>query len=186
MQNVKIIIIHGNGGSTPQDNWIPYLQTELEKLNLTVIARQFPDANLARESYWIPFLKNELKADESTIVIGHSSGAVAAMRFAESNKLLGSILVGVCYTDLGNEYEILSGYYDRPWNWQAIKNNQQWIALFASTDDPWIPIKEPRFIQEQLQPDYYEFTNQGHFGGDRRKETFPEIIEVIKQKLSIR
>lgn len=175
MHTIKIIFAHGNGGSTPQDHWFPYLKTELVKLGLTVIARQFPDAHLARESYWIPFLKNELKADENTIIIGHSSGAVAAMRFAESNKLLGSILVGVCYTDLGNEYEKLSGYYDRPWNWQAIKNNQQWIALFASTDDPWIPIKEPRFICEQLEPDYYEYNNRGHF----HNKKFPEIISMI-------
>ena len=121
---IKIIFIHGNGGCTPQDNWFPYLKTELEKLGLCVIARQFPDAQLARADYWLPFLKNELNANEHTIIVGHSSGALAAMRFAEHNKLLGSILIGAMHTDLNIESERLSGYFDTPWNWTAIKNNQ--------------------------------------------------------------
>lgn len=183
MKNIKIILLHGNGNCTPNDNWFPYVKSEMKELGLTVIARQFPDADLAREKYWIPFLKNELKADQNSILIGHSSGAVAAMRFAETNKILGSILVGAMHTDLGYEKEKISGYYERDWNWQAIKSNQQWIVLFASTDDPWIPIEEPRFIQRQLNTEYYEFTDQGHFGGDYHKPMFPELVSALKKKI---
>lgn len=184
MNNIQIILIHGNGNSTPNDNWLPFVKTELEKLGFTVIARQFPDAMLARESYWIPFLRDELKADENTILIGHSSGAVAAMRYAEKYKLLGSVLVAPMHTDLGIESEALSGYYNRPWNWQQIKDNQQWIIQFSSTDDPWIPIAEPRLIHEQVKTDYYECTDKGHFGSSRApKYEFPELIEVLKKKI---
>lgn len=181
--NIKVILLHGNGGCSPNDNWFPYCKMELEKISLAVVARQFPDAHLARASYWLPFLKDELKADENTILIGHSSGALAAMRFAETNRLLGSVLVGAMHTDLGIETEALSGYYGKPWQWQAIKDNQKWIIQFASTDDPWIPIKEPRFVQEKLNSEYYEFTDQGHFGGDYYKPTFPELVDAIKKKL---
>ncbi|MCX5923932.1 MAG: alpha/beta hydrolase [Candidatus Dependentiae bacterium] len=185
MHTIKVIFIHGNGGCSPKDNWFPYLKSELEKLGLQVIARQFPDAVLARSCYWLPFLKNELSADEFTIIVGHSSGALAAMRFAENNKLLGSILIAAMHTDLEIESEILSGYFDTPWDWQAIKDNQQWIVQFASTDDPWIPIAEPRFVHQKLNSQYHEFTNQGHFGGDYFKKEFPEIVKVIKKKLSL-
>lgn len=185
MHKINVIFIHGNGGCTPYDNWFPYLKVELEKLGLRVIAHQFPDAILARSSYWLPFLKNELKADQHSIIVGHSSGALAAMRFAENNKLLGSILIAAMHTDLGIESERLSGYFDTPWDWQAIKDNQQWIVQFASTDDPWIPIAEPRFVHKKLNSQYHEFTNQGHFGGDYYKKEFPEIVAIIKKKLSL-
>lgn len=181
-RNIKVIFVHGNGGSTPQDNWFPYLKTELEKLGVTVIARQFPDAILARASSWLPFLK-ELGADANSIIVGHSSGAIAAMRFAETNKLLGSVLVAAMHTDLGIASERVSGYYAAPWQWQQIKNNQQWIVQFASTDDPWIPITEPRFVHEKLDTEYYEFDNQGHFGGDRFKPEFPELLQALKAKI---
>lgn len=182
--NIKTIFIHGNGNCSPDDIWFPYLKKELERLNLKVIAEQFPDADLARASYWLPYL-SELNADENTILIGHSSGALAAMRFAENNRVLGSILVGAMHTDLGIEKERLSGYFDKPWDWQAIKNNQQWIVQFASTDDPWIPISEPRFVHGKLNSEYYEFNDQGHFGGDYDKKEFPELVHAIKSKLSL-
>ncbi|HUQ85748.1 MAG TPA: alpha/beta fold hydrolase [Candidatus Limnocylindrales bacterium] len=178
----KAIFIPGNGGGTPQDNWFPYLKTELENLHVNVIASDFPDSDLARAKYWLPFLK-ELGADENTILIGHSSGSVAAMKYAENNKILGSVLVGSYYTDTGDEKEKASGYFDTPWNWEAIKQNQKWIIQFASTDDPWIPIAEPRFVHDKLDTEYHEFTDKGHFGGDYHKPEFPELLAALKNKL---
>ena len=180
---VKAIFIPGNGGGKPTDNWFPYLKKELESLGCEVIAKNFPDSDLAREAFWIPFLKEELKASSDTILIGHSSGAIAAMRFAEKNTILGSVLVGVYHTDLGHEKERLSGYFDHPWNWEAIKKNQKWILEFASTDDPWIPIVEARFVRDRLKAEYYEYEDQGHFGGDYFKETFVELAHALKEKL---
>ena len=181
---IKVILIHGNGAGTAKDQWFPYVKKELEKLGLKVIARDFPDPVLARAKYWLPFLK-KLGADKNTILIGHSSGAVAAMRFAEENKILGSVLVGACYTDLGDEMEKKSGYYEKPWNWQNIKNNQKWIIQFASKDDPWIPIKEARFIHQRLNTEYYEYEHEGHFGADREYPKFPKLVEVVKAKLGV-
>lgn len=181
---IRAILIHGNGGGKPTDNWLPYLKRELEKIGIETEAPQFPDADLARASYWIPFLKDTLNTNANTIIIGHSSGAIAAMKFAEKNQILGSVLVGAYHTDLGFEKEKLSGYFDLPWDWNAIKQNQQWIIQFAGINDPWIPIEEARFIHEKLATDYHEFPDQGHFGGDYYKETFPEALEAIKSKIS--
>lgn len=100
---IRVILIHGNGQGSAKDQWFPYIKGKLEKLGVKVIDRDFPDLPLARAKYWLPFLK-KLGADKNTILIGHSSGAVAAMRFAEENKILGSILISACHTDLGDEY----------------------------------------------------------------------------------
>lgn len=179
----KVIFVPGNGGGSPKDNWFPYLKRELEKFKINVIASEFPDNDLARESYWVPFLKNQLHADEHTILVGHSSGAIAAMRLAETNKILGSVLVGAYHTDLGMPKEIESGYFNRPWNWESIKNNQKWIIQFASINDPWIPIEEARFVSKKLNTEYYEFLDKGHFGGDYNKLEFPELLEALKKKI---
>ncbi len=176
----KIVIIHGNGGSTNQHNWIPWLKAECEKNKITVIAPTMPDNVEAKASIWLPYMHDKLHCDENTIIVGHSSGAVAAMRYAEQYKLLGSILIGACYTDLGYASERIAGYYDAPWRWKTIKNNQQWIIQFASDDDPYIPIAEPRYIQKQLDTDYYEFTDQGHF----MNKTIPDLLSIILKKLN--
>ncbi len=185
MGTLKIILIHGNGGGTGTDNWFPYVKNNLEAKGYKVISETMPDNVLARESQWLPFLKDKLEADENTILVGHSSGAVAAMRFAENNKIFGSVLVGACYTDLGDEDEKASGYYSRPWQWDKIKANQNWIIQFASTDDSYIPIEEARYIHERLDSEYHESNHEGHFGEDKGKTEFPELVGVVTQKLNV-
>lgn len=175
----------GNGGGSPNDNWFPSVKEELENMGITVIAEEFPDNDLARETVWIPYLLNELEVNENTILVGHSSGAIAAMRLAEQQPILGSILVGAYHTDLDMEKEKESGYFNRPWNWQNIQKNQNWIVLFASQDDPWIPIEQPRYIHLQLNCEYHEYKNEGHFGGDYDKLTFPELTHALIRNLNV-
>ena len=175
----RVIFIPGNGGGSPQDNWFPSVKQELEAAGLIVIAEEFPDNVLARASYWLPFLLNELKVDNDTILVGHSSGAIAALRITEQQAILGSVLVGAYHTDLNMDTEKQSGYFNQPWDWQRIKKHQQWCVVFASQDDPWIPIAEPRFLTEQLNCEYHEYLDQGHFGGDYHKPTFPELSLAI-------
>jgi pimeloyl-ACP methyl ester carboxylesterase len=146
-----------------------------------VVNRTFPDNVKARARFWLPFLE-ELGAGEDTILIGHSSGAVAAMRYAETHRLAGSILVGVCHTDLGDSGEAASGYYSLPWQWQRIRDNQPWIAIFNSRDDPHIPVAEPRFVAAQLQCSYFEFEDRGHFVDSRQ---LPEVLAYVRRKLGL-
>ena len=175
-----VILIHGNGGCTAADTWLPWLQRELTALGIDVINQTFPDNIKARARFWLPHIES-LGADEHTILIGHSSGAVAAMRYAETHQLLGSILVGVCQTDLGDSVEAASGYYATPWKWESIRQHQKWIAIYYSTDDPHIPIAEARFIAAQLRCSYFEFSDRGHFVDSRQ---FPEIVEYVRRKLA--
>lgn len=176
----KIILIHGNSGDTAYCAWLPSVASELEALGLTVINQTFPDNQLARSQYWLPYI-GELGADARTVIIGYSSGAVAAMRYAETHQLLGSVLVGASYTDLGDANERASGYYDAPWDWGAIKRNQQFILQFASTDDPYIPITEARHIQKHLGSKLTELAKRGHF----EDNNFPELTKALRKQLHL-
>jgi pimeloyl-ACP methyl ester carboxylesterase len=174
----KVILIHGNGGCTAADFWLPSVERELTALGLDVINQTFPDNIKARARFWLPFIES-LGADQETILIGHSSGAMAALRYAETHRLRGSVLVGVCHTDLGDRFEAASGYYDRPWQWDRIRTNQQWIGIFNSTDDPHIPIAEARYVAAQLRASYFEFDDRGHF----TDAGFPELTDFVRRKL---
>ncbi|HAM40337.1 TPA: alpha/beta hydrolase [Candidatus Woesearchaeota archaeon] len=183
MPAVQVILIHGNDTLRWSYAWMPWVKSELEKLGLEVIGETFPDSILAREKYWIPFLKDRLHAGENSILIGHSSGATAAMRFAEGNRILGSILVSPSYSDQGIELERQSGYFGRPWQWGRIRANQRWIVQFGSTDDPFMPVEQFRHIHGKLGTEYREFTDRNHFFYGQ--DTFPEIISTVKEKLNL-
>lgn len=184
----NIILLPGNGGASPtKDHWFPWLITELEKINLEVVARDMPDAQMAHMHIWLPFINDELQANKHSIIIGHSSGGVAALRYLENHRLFGAIVVGVNHTDLGMSEEIEAGWCAVPWQWDKIKQNAGFIAQYASTNDPYIPITEPRYIHEQLKSDYFEFTDRGHFMLDHHplNHQFPELLDYLKLKLNL-
>lgn len=86
------------------------------------------------------------------------------------------ILVAAAHTDLGDESERASGYFGRDWDWEAMKGGAGKIVLFHGTDDHLIPVKEERYIAEQLGDavDYKEMEGKSHFF-----QPWPELLEVI-------
>lgn len=124
---------------------------------------------------------------QNTILIGHSSGAEAGMRFAERYPLRGLILVSACHTDLGCDSETISGYYpdaagNHPWLWDRIKANAGWIVQFHSTDDPFIPPAEARHVAQNLASEYTEFTNRDHF----MSRDMRELVDTVAKKCGLK
>lgn len=97
---MKITIIPGNGaGDVFHANWYGWAHKQINKMeNISCDLQNMPDPITARESIWIPFMRDHMGCDEDTIIIGHSSGAEAAMRFAEKYKVKGIILVSGNFT----------------------------------------------------------------------------------------
>ncbi len=174
-----VAIIPGNGsGNVEYSNWYASVRDDLNR-NSTIkaVLKNMPDPVLARESIWIPFMHDRLKCDENTIIIGHSSGAIAAMRYAETFKVRGIILVSAYLTDLDDETEKASGYFDRPWEWNKIKDNVQFVIQFGSTDDPFVPWNEQQQIADRLSTDLRKYNNKGHF----QNVNFPELVKVVSE-----
>jgi len=172
----RIVYIHGNQTEHWSAAWAGWLKQELEAAGYPTFFETMPDSILARAEYWLPFLEDQAKVGEQDILVGWSSGAVAAMRYAQLHAIKGSVLVSPSYTDLGDEEEKLSGYFEDPWRWADIKAHQEKIALFYSNDDPYIPQEEFAFIADQLKPELHKIANAGHFID---KQTFPELLAYI-------
>lgn len=177
MVKPRIIFVHGNDTRHWSFGWAPWLKSEVEKLGFSTFFETMPDSILARQEYWLPFLKDHVKVGDHDVIVGWSSGAVAAMRYAENNPILGSILVSPEYTDLGDEMEKQSGYYDTPWQWEKIKQSQQHIALFYGDNDPYIPQEQFAFIATQLNANKVEIPGGKHF---IERAEFPELLGYIQ------
>lgn len=184
---MRIVLIPGMG-CTPvaSSNWYSWFANEMRKRSYVdeCILRDFPDPHQCRESIWIPFLKEEIGLDESTVIVGHSSGAACAMRVLENDafpKLLGTILVAAAHTDLGDAHEARSEYFNREWDWNKMKSGAENIILFHGTDDHLIPVKEARYIASEMNDakhfEYYEIDNVSHFFSP-----WQEILDVMDSK----
>lgn len=180
----RAVIVPGNGCQDVYSaNWYAYMKRRLDESRSfsEVVLRDMPDPVLARETVWLPFIRDELRADANTVLIGHSSGAVAGLRLLESSRLLGLVLVSACFTDLGDEGERLSGYYSRPWDWRAIRGNAQWILQFHSLDDPFIPVEEARHVASSVGSEFRCFEDKSHFF---KPSDVDEVIEDLIRKMS--
>ncbi len=157
--------------------WAVWLKQKLDSRGYATHFETMPDPELARRDIWLPYLANDVKVGPTDVIIGWSSGAVAAMRYAETHKILGSILISPCYTDLGDSSEKQSGYYDDPWKWNAIKTNQKKIALVFGDNDPFIPQSEFAYIAVHIGPDKLKIPGAGHF---MDRQDLPEVLRYIE------
>src|SRR5690349_20897890 len=101
----NIFIIHGVGG-TPEENWFPWLKTELEKRGHHVIVPQFPTPEGQTLENWLAVLKNyeEFIAPDS-IFIGHSLGVHFVLDVAEIYKIGAAYLVATFYEPSDNKFD---------------------------------------------------------------------------------
>ncbi|EKX49876.1 hypothetical protein GUITHDRAFT_161960, partial [Guillardia theta CCMP2712] len=175
----RVLIVPGNG-CTPiaSCNWYKWLHDELEKSGVSCAMKDMPDPFEAKERIWLPFMKNELGADENSIIVGHSSGAEAAMRFIEEHRVRGVVLVAACHTDLGLPSEAISGYYNRPWNWQQMRDNVKFASQFADQQDPFIPYGEAQHVHENLKTELLSSNRGDHFMVNK----FPELLQHVLSK----
>jgi len=82
---VRVVIVPGNGaGDVTSCMWYPWIRDRVRELGVEAVLRNMPDPVRARELIWLPFMQDELACGEDTIIVGHSSGAEAAMRYARS------------------------------------------------------------------------------------------------------
>eukprot|EP00667_Euglena_gracilis_P028191 EG_transcript_35667 len=156
----RCVIVPGNRCPVvAAKNWYKWAQDQLTAIDglfsevvLPDCDGGMPDPYAAREAVWLPYIRDVLKCDADTVLVGHSSGAVAALRLLESGtRVLGCVLVSACYTDLGDPRETEAGYYNRPWDWEAIRRNTKWMVQFHSDNDPYIPLEsEARVVARGL------------------------------------
>lgn len=174
----RFVYIHGNGGDDWKSPWAVWLHRELEKLGYDTVFKTMPDPEKARAEYWLPYMKDTLGINKDDVIIGYSSGAVAAMRYAEKNEILGSILVSPCYTDLGDELEKISNYYNDKWHWDDIKAHQKKILVVWGDNDPYIPQSEFSYIVLHLGAERIKVPMGRHF---QEKQDFQDILKYIKK-----
>ncbi|GLC40605.1 hypothetical protein PLESTF_001016700 [Pleodorina starrii] len=183
-QPVTVAIVPGNGAGDVEDcNWYGWLRDQLRARwpedQVRIALRNMPDPVRARQAVWLPFMEKQLGCGERSIIVGHSSGAAAAMRFAEASMVTGLVLVGAYVSDLGDANEAASGYFNRPWQWEKIKANSSSIVQFASRDDPFLPWDEQQLVADSLGAQLHAFTDRGHFQDEEQHE----LLEAVEARL---
>lgn len=177
------VILHGTDGE-PTHNWFPWLRRELEAQGYKVWVPQLPDADRPDIGRYNAFLFSQgWEFDADTVLIGHSSGAVAILGLIEALpdrvQINTAILVGAFTGHLDREE--LKGM-DKPFDFEKLRTRAKRFVLVHSDNDRYCPLAHAEFLAEKLGGELIVKPGQDHFSvgtaGEQYRE-FPLLLEIL-------
>ncbi len=183
------VILHGTDGS-PEINWFPWLQSQLESRGFNAWVPQLPNSDYPNALKYIEFLvHNGWDYNEETVLIGHSSGAVAALQLLQAlpidTKIKAVIGVAAFKDNLQwrDEHKRLKlgGLFTPELDFPLLRKKADQFMFIHSADDPYSPPEHASYLAVKLQAELIMMSSERHFNteaGDKYKE-FPFLLEKI-------
>ncbi|MBI5151319.1 MAG: alpha/beta fold hydrolase [Candidatus Pacebacteria bacterium] len=179
------LVLHGTSGNS-HENWFPWLEKELQSRGYKVWTPDLPGAekpNIQRYNDFI-FSNKDWIFDGDSIIVGHSSGAVAILGLLQA--LPKDVVVNACYlvgsfrNDL--EWDALKELFVEPFNFDLIKQKSRLFYFLHSDNDPYCPLSQAEYLHAKIGGDLIVLQGQKHFSvgtfGEAYRQ-FPYLLHLI-------
>ncbi len=179
--------MHGWGGN-PKGNWFQWLKKELEARNVIVEIPAMPNTEAPEIEHWVNHLAKCVDAEDENILIGHSMGCQAILRYLEKKpegvKVSGAILVAGFITSLSDvitsnpqEMEIAKPWLETPIDLEKIKTQAGKFVSILSDNDQYIP--EDNWEAFRKLGEIIILHGKGHI----QEQQEPRILEAAEKLL---
>lgn len=180
------LILHGTGNNS-KGNWFPWLKKELESKGWKVWLPNLPDSDAPNIDKYNDFIfsNHSWQFDEKSIIVGHSSGAVAILGLLQNlpDEVVVDtcILVGSFKDKLGDDN--FAGLFKEPFDFENIKKHSKKIIFIHSDNDPYCPLEGAEYLARQLGGELIVMKGQGHFNLEisLKYKEFPKLLEIIEK-----
>ncbi len=182
---MKVVLIHGKDAG-PKSKWYPWFGEEVKKMGYEFLAPTLPKPADPIMEEWLAEI-DKVKPDENTILIGHSRGGVAILRWLEKaarEKKVKKVILIAANSGRLKDKAILSesnyGFYtDEGYDFKKIKSHCNDFVILHSRDDSWVPFSAGEMNADGLSAKFLQFNDRGHFG--KGINEIPELLEEIIQ-----
>lgn len=181
----NVLILHGTDGY-PTQNWFEWLKTELEKENYKIWVPQLPDCNKPNISKYNDFIftNRNWSFNKESILVGHSSGAVAILGLLEC--LPEDTVIDSCYL-VGSfkdnlNWDALDELFLKPFDFEKIRSKASKFIFIHSDDDPYCPLEHAKYLNGKVNGILILLRGQKHFSiGTAGEEysKFPFLLDLI-------
>ena len=183
-------IIHGFKGSNIE-NWFPWFKKQVDNRDCLCIIPQFPiDDKHHIYSEWKKIMdiynKEFNLMDENTIIIGHSTGSICALKYILENKISIKKLILVSgfnnylspdENDIHNKLN--PSYYVNDYEISKIKDYVKEIVCIYGDNDPYIPQDVLKKFAKSINAKEVIIDNGGHLNEEAGYNSFPELLKEI-------
>ena len=176
----RAFIVHG-WGAGPQDHWFPWLTGELERRGWQAHALAMPDSAYPALAAWVRYLADAvMHPDSGTVLVGHSIGAMAILRYLESlpdtTRIAGTVLVAGFLENTDVE---LASFFHSPLDCGRVMRAAGNIIAIESDDDAYIPTQSGALIRERLGAELITLHGAGHMNAEDGYATLPAALDAV-------
>ena len=179
---MNVVLIHGKN-TNPNNAWYPWLKKEVEKKGIEFITPELPNAEDPKADEWLREI-DKTEPDENTILVGHSRGGVAIMRWLEKlpegKKVKKVILVAANSPGIEEKHQGKNtyGFYELgPYNFDEIKKHCDDFVVIHSKEDPIVSFEAGEKNAKGLNAKFKIYEGKWHFG--KTLDKVPEVLEEI-------
>jgi len=180
----EYVILHGYGGS-PTSNFIPWLSMELKSRGHDVVAPELPNSINPNIEEQVKYLLDNVELNENSIIIGHSLGAVVALKALEKSGLhiKKLILVAGFINPKSKDKEVHEFLNTLDWvfDFDKIKSCVNDIIILRDSNDSVVPHVEGDRIMKKTGGRLIDFTAQDeHVTGKMEPTVLEYALGAIK------
>lgn len=162
----RALIIHG-WESSPEEHWYREEERLLKEKGFEVSLPEMPGGSFVKLEEWLEVIER-FGPDEESVLIGHSLGAPAILRYlkAAEQKVGIVILIAGFASSLHLDYpnaEYPDKFLEGGFDWKKLKENAKKFVVINQKDDPWVPKEKGQEIADALGVDLVLVEGNNHF-----------------------
>jgi len=181
----RVFLIHRWSGG-PEDDWRPWLKTELEKQEYEVHVPQMPDTEWPVIEKWVKHLEKIVGTpDSQTFFIGHSIGNQAILRYLEKiNTPIGGAVFVSGWFYLENLEDEETADIARPWietpiDLEKVRKVLPQSTLIISDNDPYGAHESNKKKFLELDSKIIILPKAGHITEESGYTELPEALQEL-------
>ncbi len=190
----KVFIVHGFGG-IPNGGWFPWLMKELALIDIPATSILMPDSHNPDVNKWSETINKYVGDDtENTILVGHSLGAPALLRYLErcldDKKLGGLVLVAGVIEPLetdnpNSDFRKIDQFLIPEIDFEKIKNIPHAKVVIHGAKDPIVPFAHAEKISKGMNSELIAVPEGDHFSQKMEPICYelPVVLEALKKIL---